>query len=114
MATQSTTNRNERRGTGSHRGRAPSRQSIASEAQRYLDRGNEQLRGIVEDREGQTILTAMALGFGIGLAIGYAIGGPSREEHYGWDRRTAEGLGRKLLARLDQILPSSVSDRLHG
>jgi hypothetical protein len=86
----------------------------SNQASSYLARGNDQLREIVEDREGQAVLAACALGFGLGVAIGYAMGGPSEKERSRWtDRITAEGLGRKLLERVDQLLPESVTSRLH-
>jgi hypothetical protein len=79
-----------------------------------LARGNEQLREMVEDREGRTVLAACALGFGIGVAIGYALGAPSERVRGRWsDRITTEGLGKKILERLDQLLPEAVTSRLH-
>ena len=110
MTTRSMTNKNDRK---ARHPRASSAYS-SNESPSYLARGNEQLREIVEDREGQTVLLACAVGFGIGVAIGYALGGPSERERGRWsDRITAEGLGRKLLDRIDQFLPEAVASRLH-
>jgi hypothetical protein len=118
MATQHTTNKNDRqsRSTATARRRESGQRSeqFAEEAEGYLARGNEQFRQMVEDHEGQAVLVALALGFGIGVAIGYAIGGPSERESSRWyDRAAAEGLGRKLMARIDQYLPEALSSRLH-
>jgi hypothetical protein len=70
---------------------------------------------MVQNHEGQTVLVAWALGFGVGVAIGYALGGPSKSSTNRWiDRATAEGVGRKMLERIDQMLPTAISSRLHG
>lgn len=122
MATQPLTNKNNRQSSSggstmqhernAQRGQSP--QSYADNAQGYLERGNEQLRDMVEDHEGQTVLVALALGFGIGVALGYAMAGPSQHESSRWiDRKTAEDLGRKLMHKMDQYLPEAVTSRLH-
>jgi hypothetical protein len=108
---QTQRNQNEQRG----RGGQGQGQSYTDQAEGYLERGNEQLRGMVEDHEGQTVLVALALGFGIGVAIGYAMAGPSEHESARWiDRSTAEGLGRRLMERIDQMLPEAITSRMHG
>jgi hypothetical protein len=122
MATQPMTNKNNRQSNSggstmqreqdAQRGR--STQNHADDAQGYLERGNEQLRGMVADHEGQTVLVALALGFGIGVALGYAMAGPSQHESSRWiDRKTAEELGRKLMHKMDQYLPEAVTSRMH-
>jgi hypothetical protein len=117
MATQHVTNKNNRqqRSAGSSQQRGGQARSMGDQAQNYLEQGNERLRDMVEDREGQTVLVALALGFGIGVALGYAIGGPSESHSRRWiDRSTAENLGRQMLDRLDHMLPEAISSRLHG
>jgi hypothetical protein len=118
MAAQHMTNKNNRQQpskSSEAQQRGGRTAPIADQAQHYLERGNERLRDMVEDHEGQSVLLALALGFGVGIAIGYAIGGPSQSASSRWiDRSTAENLGRKLMERMDQILPTAISGRLHG
>lgn len=119
MANQSTRNSNERRtgfsagaedGGQQQRRGGQSRRGQSKGADGFLERGNQQLRDMVEDHEGQTVLVALALGFGIGLAIGYSI---SPEPQHRWtDRVAAEGVGRRLLERFDALLPESISSKL--
>jgi hypothetical protein len=65
----------------------------------------------VADHEGQAVFVALALGFGMGLAIGYGLGGSSDRGDRWANRIAAEGLGRRLLERLDSILPEAVTSR---
>jgi len=122
MATQSTRNSNEQRtgfapgGQGStqqrqHRG-GQSQRGESQGADGFLERGNQQLRDMMEDHEGQSVLVALGLGFGIGLAIGYSMGASPEPKHAWTDRLAAEGVGRRLLERIDALLPESISSRL--
>jgi hypothetical protein len=118
MATHSTTNKNNQQQQRSTAPNAKARggrtEEMTEQAQHLLERGNERFREMVEDHEGQSVLVALAFGFGIGVAIGYAIGGPSEPRMSRWiDRSTAEGLGRKLLERIDHVMPEAFA-RLHG
>jgi len=88
------------------------RDTEESDDQSYMARGNQQLQAMVEDHEGQAVLVAFALGIGIGLVIGYGVGGPSPSRSERWiDRIAAEGLGRRLLERIDSLLPESITSR---
>jgi hypothetical protein len=67
---------------------------------------------MVHDHEGQAVLVALALGFGIGVMIGYSLGGPIERQEHWTERFAAEGVGRRLLERLDRVLPEAISSRL--
>jgi len=56
------------------------------------------------------VLVALALGFGIGLLIGYSLGGEPEPRRW-TDRIAAEGLGRRMLERIDAMLPESISSK---
>lgn len=75
----------------------------------YLERGKAQIKEIVEDREGRTVLTALVAGLGMGLLVGTALSG-SRKEKWS-DRVAAEGIGRRLMESVDKYLPDALSDR---
>ena len=115
MATQSTRNSNDRRidysseRTQQYRGQRQPQHGEGS----FFERGNDQLREMVADHEGRTLLVAAAFGFGIGLAIGCGIA-QSRQPERWTDRLAAEGIGRRLMERIDSLLPESISSKLHG
>jgi len=77
----------------------------------YLARGNAQLREIVRDHEGQTVLIALAAGVCVGALVGAALG--SSRARLSWhDRKTAEGIGRRFLENVGRFVPDAISDRL--
>lgn len=75
----------------------------------YLERGKSQIKDIVEDREGRTVLTALVAGLGLGILVGTALSG-SRKSKWS-DRIAAEGIGRRLMESVDKYLPDALSDR---
>jgi hypothetical protein len=112
MATRSLTSKNDR-----HSGEAAwsdfgGREREEHEGRGYLERGNDQFRELMADREGQAALAALAFGFGVGLVIGYSIGGSTRHRDHWSDRIAAEGLGRRFLDRLESMLPESITSRM--
>lgn len=112
MATRSVANRNDRHAGASGRPTSGRRERPEfEEPQSYLDRGNQQFREMVADHEGQAVFVALAAGFGIGLAIGYGLGGSSDRPDRWTDRIAAEGLGRRLLERVDSLLPEAITSR---
>jgi hypothetical protein len=112
MASRAVANRNDRHKAGAARPRNKRREfEEYDQQQSYLERGNQQFREMVADHEGQAVFVALALGFGIGLALGYGMGGSRQEERW-TDRIAAEGLGRRLLERVESLLPEAVTSRL--
>jgi hypothetical protein len=97
-----------RRGSTSDKGPyAHGNESPAS----YWEQGSDQLREITRDHEGQAVLVALAVGFGVGLLLGAALGQAGQKPLWG-ERATAEGLGRRLLDQVDRFLPDAISERL--
>lgn len=77
----------------------------------YMSRGASQVREMTRDHEGTAVLVALAAGFGIGLLIGAALA-PSHEPRRWGDRLAAEGLGRRLLERVESMIPDALAERL--
>jgi len=75
----------------------------------YIERGKAQIKEIVEDREGRTVLTALVAGLGLGLLVGSALRG-SRSSKWS-DRTAAEGIGRRLMESVDSYLPDALAER---
>jgi hypothetical protein len=71
-----------------------------------------QLRDLTYENTGAALLVALAAGVGVGLLIGVAIRPPRNPQRKLRDRLLAEGLGRRLLARAESLLPDAVSERL--
>jgi hypothetical protein len=76
----------------------------------YLERGNEQIRELTRDHEGTAVLVALATGFGVGLVIGAALASSQSRPQTLRDRIAAEGLGRRMLERMESMLPDALTE----
>lgn len=82
----------------------------ANRATEYYERGEERLRECMSGREGTSLLLSLAAGVGVGLVLGIALG-RSRRESMSWrDRIAAEGFGRKLMDRLEGMIPDTIAE----
>jgi len=59
----------------------------------------------------ESVLVAFASGVAIGVGLGIALGG-AEVMHRQRDRRLAEGMGERLLATFDRVLPDSLGRTL--
>ncbi len=89
---------------------------VMSSARDYLHRGTDQVTNVVDEQPGRSMMIACLAGFGVGLLLTRVL--TSDESSYsssssaGFDRHTAERLGRNLLDRIEHALPSMLRDRL--
>jgi hypothetical protein len=118
---------NQRRSSGASQGSATARRStpdfasesqpdygslseVADRAADYYERGEKKLRQRISGREGTAVLISLAAGLGVGLIVG-AVFGRSRRQTLTWrDRATAEGFGRRLVERIEGILPDAIAE----
>jgi len=84
--------------------------ALADQATEYWSQGQEQLGECVKGREGTAIMLAVAAGVGVGLIIGTSLG-HSRVRQQSWrERYMAEGFGRRLMERIENMIPDALSD----
>lgn len=91
--------------------------SLAGTAERvtdYVAEGvgeiRDRIRTTTEGREGTIVVVALAVGFGLGIALGSSLGAQQRRSR-GWsDRMACESVGRRMLERLEDMLPQSLSE----
>jgi hypothetical protein len=79
----------------------------------YVSRGTSQVREMTRDHEGTAVLVALAAGFGVGLLIGASLGSSQSRPQTWRDRIAAEGLGRRLLERVEGMMPGALTDYMH-
>ena len=112
-------------GNALHRGSEQVRRTMSdarAKAEDYMSQGASQFREMTHEREGTAVLVAMVAGFGIGVLIGGAIAASQsrprtwrdrlRDESEGMAHRF-EGMGQRILDRLEQVLPDRISERMH-
>jgi hypothetical protein len=76
----------------------------------YVSQGTEQFGQMTRGHEGQAVMIALAAGFGVGLVIGMSLAGAHQRPKSWSDRIVAEGLGRKLLSRVERMMPEMVTE----
>jgi hypothetical protein len=91
---------------------------MAEQASDYMSRGVSRLReGMSEctrEHEGTALVVSLAAGFGVGLVIGCAVMSSlsSRRKPTSWrDRIAAEGIGRKIMDQVENMIPEALSQR---
>lgn len=83
---------------------------VAEQASEYVARGASRVREMTRDREGTAVAVALAAGVGIGLVIGAALV-RSQQEQRSWHNRTAvEGFGRRLMERIESMIPDAMAE----
>jgi len=83
---------------------------VADQASDYWEQGRESMQECMRGREGAAILMAAAAGIGVGLVVGAALGKSHRQQLSWRDRVTAEGFGRRLMERIESMIPDALAD----
>ena len=82
------------------------------EAGDYLSQGASQVRDLTRDHEGTAVVIALAAGLGIGLTIGSALAMQHRRPKSWRESISAERVGRKMLDRLEGMIPDALAEYL--
>jgi len=77
----------------------------------YFSRKASQVAEYSREHQGRVVLTALVTGFSIGLFLGGLLAHSKKQESWS-DRLAAEGLGKRLMERVDSLLPQAVAERL--
>jgi hypothetical protein len=83
---------------------------LADQASEYWAQGQEQMQECIRGREATAVVMAVAAGIGVGLVVGAALGRSHRQQLTWRDRITAEGFGRRLMERIESMIPDALSD----
>jgi hypothetical protein len=86
---------------------------MSDEVSGYVTRGASQVREMTRDHEGTAVLVALAAGFGVGLLLGAAMASSHSRPPTWRERIAAEGLGRRLLQRVESMMPDALSEFVH-
>ena len=84
--------------------------AMAEQASEYMQRGASQVREMTRNREGTTVAVALAAGLGVGLMIVASLVRSHRQQLTWRDRVTAEGFGRRLMDRIESMIPDALAD----
>jgi hypothetical protein len=84
--------------------------AMAEQASDYMQRGASQARELVRDREGTAVAVALAAGLGVGVIVGCALAKSHHQQRSWRERVTAEGFGRRLMDRIESLIPDALSE----
>jgi hypothetical protein len=115
-------NLSHRRNKGAQKSRSTAREpkqqegnsigQMREQVSEYYERGSARVRDMTQDHEGTAVLIALTAGFSVGLVIGCALAASPPKSRRWTDRIAAEGLGRRLLERVEGMIPDMISERL--
>jgi len=83
---------------------------MAEQASDYVSQGAAQVEECIREYSGTAVVVSLVAGFGIGIAIGRALSGSHHEPQTWRDRITAEGLGRRLMERIESMIPDALAE----
>lgn len=84
-------------------------ENVREQAADYWTRGEDQVRELVRDREGAAVIIALAAGLGLGLVLGSAIA-PTPQPRSWRERMMAEGFGRRIMDRIENLIPEALAE----
>lgn len=87
-----------------------SMREMAEQASQYVREAAAEVRECTREHSTAAVVTALVGGFGIGLLIGHAIGMPRRAPRSLRDRMAAEGIGRRLMERIESVIPDAIAE----
>jgi hypothetical protein len=78
------------------------------EVRHRVSEGYDQVRHSVGEYPTTSVLSAFAVGFGVGIMVGYALAGSSQPTSW-YDRAHAERFGRRMLDAVSGYMPESIA-----
>jgi len=125
MAANQTSNQRNKSGNSKSHGGPPVRQSepdheessgtfgaigdIAGQASDYVSESAAEMQECIRERSGTAVIVSLVAGFGVGILIGRALKSEPepRSRRY---RSAAEGVGRRLMDRIEAMIPDALAE----
>jgi len=83
---------------------------MAEKASDYVTYGASQTQECIREHSGASVAFSLVAGFGVGLLIGRALGSSHQEPRSKRYRATAEGIGRRLIDRIEAMIPDALAE----
>ncbi|MFO0789490.1 MAG: hypothetical protein U0805_08530 [Pirellulales bacterium] len=84
-------------------------EGVRDQAADYWTRGEDQMRELVREREATAVMIALAAGLGVGLVLGASLA-PSPRPRSWRERMMAEGFGRRIMDRIESLIPEALAE----
>lgn len=83
---------------------------MAEQASDYVTQSASQARECIREHTGASLALSLVTGFGIGLLVGRALGASHQEPRSRRYRAAAEGVGRRLMDRIEAVIPDALAE----
>lgn len=83
---------------------------MAEQASDYISRGASQTQECIRDHSGASVALSLVAGFGIGILVGRALSKPQQQPMSRRYRAAAEGVGRRLMDRIESMIPETLAE----
>jgi ElaB/YqjD/DUF883 family membrane-anchored ribosome-binding protein len=126
MAANQTSNQKNKSGNHRNEGTSPMRRAepeqdetpsaygaigdMAEKASDYVAYGASQTQECIREHSGASVALSLAAGFGVGLLIGRALGSSHPEPPSRRYRSAAENVGRRLMDRIEAMIPDALAE----
>jgi hypothetical protein len=83
---------------------------MAGQASDYVAESASDMQECIRERSGTAVAVSLVAGFGIGILIGRALAKPEPESRSRRYRSAAEGVGRRLMDRIEAMVPEALAE----
>jgi hypothetical protein len=83
---------------------------MAGQASDYVSESASDMQECIRERSGTAVVVSLVAGFGIGILIGRALSKPEPESRSRRYRSAAEGVGRRLMDRIEAMIPEALAE----
>jgi ElaB/YqjD/DUF883 family membrane-anchored ribosome-binding protein len=83
---------------------------MAAQASGYVSDQAEYAQDCIREHSGKSVMVSLVAGFGIGLLIGRALTTSNRQPPSRRYLATAEGLGRRMMDKIEAMIPEALSE----
>jgi|SwirhirootsSR3_FD_contig_81_2573511_length_715_multi_2_in_0_out_0_1 hypothetical protein len=83
---------------------------MAGQASDYISESASEMQECIRERSGTAVAISLVAGFGIGLLVGRALTKSEPEPRSRRYRAAAEGVGRRLMDRIEAMIPDALAE----
>jgi len=83
---------------------------MAEQASDYVSESAAEMQECIRERSGTAVMVSLVAGFGIGILIGRALTKSQEEPRSRRYRSAAENVGRRLMDRIDAMIPDALAE----
>jgi len=89
---------------------SPSFGEMAEQASDYVSESAAEMQECIRERSGTAVVVSLVAGFGIGILVGRALTKSEPESRSRRYRSAAEGVGRRLMDRIEAMIPDALAE----